>query len=148
MSLRKNYKTDAKAEVEGVWEKVGYNDFLKTPIEILITRAGPTNPQFTKVMEEVYGPVQDRLMNDALSSEEIQILNRTVFIKANIKCWRGVSLFDLTGEEKDQGTSLEFTEENCFKLFAEMPDLFKDWEARTEKRSTFLEKAKEKAAKN
>lgn len=148
MSLRSNYKTDRKLEAEGKWIKIGFNADLKKDIRIKLARAGGANPAHTKAMEEFYEPVQADLAAGKLSQEQQQEISRKIFVKADLKDWEGVTKYDLTGKEEDRLTEIKYTQADALALFEEMPDLFDNWESRSLRMATFLESAKEEAAKN
>ncbi len=146
-SLRKTFKTDKDAEQKGVWLKVGVNDRTGEKIEINISRSSRTNPEYTKVMQEVYGDHMIALNEGTLTKEIQDKLSQEVFVKAILHDWRGVDKSDLTGVETD-AEALPYSQGNALALFAEMPDLFFDWESRSEKMSNFRQKDKKVAAKN
>jgi len=147
MSLRKTFKTDRTADVNGAWVKVGFNERTNKPQEILIARAARTNPEFTKVMEEVYAPYQEDLASGTLSDALKTKLSIEVFTKAIIKDWREIDKSELTGNDED-GEPLEFTIENVLALFEELPDVFPDWENKSNNMSNFRQKELQAKRKN
>jgi hypothetical protein len=147
MSLRKTFKTDLGAEVEGVWIPVAINDHNNRPVEIKISRMSSTNKRYTKELNKVTKPHQSAIQNDALDNELAKKMLQEVFADTIILDWRNLPESELTGND-DHVNDLEFSRENVLALFAEMPDLYDDWESRAQKAAAFREKEKEDAAKN
>lgn len=147
MSLRKTFKTDQNAEVEGVWVVVGMNDHNNTPIEIKISRMSSSNKRYTKELNRVTKPHQSSIQNDALDNDLAKSMLQEVFADTIILAWKNLPKSDLTGNEADV-EELEFNRDNVLALFKEMPDLYDDWEARANKSAAFREAEREGAAKN
>ena len=69
MSLRKTFKTDKNAEVEGVWQDVAVNDHNGKPVRIKLARMTSTNKRYTKALNAITKPHQSAIQNDALDNE-------------------------------------------------------------------------------
>lgn len=147
MSLRKTFKTDKNAEVEGVWLEVSMNDHNGKPIRIKLSRMSSTNKRYTKGLNAVTKPHQSAIQNDALDNDLARKMLQEVFADTVILDWENLPKSDLTGVETDTD-ELEFNRENVLALFAEMPDLYDDWESRAQKASAFRETERETTAKN
>ncbi len=147
MSLRKTFKTDRNAEVEGVWLEVSVNDHNGKPIEIKISRMSSSNKRYTTELNKVTKPHQSAIQNDALDNDLARKMLQGVFASTVILDWRNLPKSELTGNDADTD-DLEFTQENVLALFEEMPDLYDDWEARANKAAVFRETEREIAAKN
>lgn len=147
MSLRKTFKTDQKAETEGVWIEIGMNDHNGRPIRIKISRMSSSNKRYTKELNRVTKPHQSAIQNDALDNDLARKMLQEVFADTVLLDWDNLPKSELTGNEADTD-DLEFTRENILALFKEMPDLYDDWEARAQKASAFREAQQEAAAKN
>ena len=148
MSLRKVFKTDTKAEVEGVEVEVGINEANGQPIVIRISRMSKANKRYTKRLEAVTRPHQSAIQNESLDNELAQKMLREVFVDTILLGWSNLPKSDLTGDDADKDTLLDFNRENALALFAELPDLYDDWEERAKKAASFREKEREDAAGN
>jgi hypothetical protein len=147
MSLRKTFKTDRNAEVEGVWLEVAVNDHNNQPIRIKISRMSSANKRYTTALNKATKPHQSAINNDALDNELAKKMLQGVFAETVILDWENMPKSELTGNDEDTEL-LEFTQENVLALFAEMPDLYDDWESRAMKAAAFREGQLKEAAKN
>ncbi len=147
MSLRKTFKTDQTAEVEGVWLDVAVNDHNGKPIRIKLARMSSTNKRYTKALNTVTKPHQSAIQNDALDNELARRMLQEVFADTILLDWDNLPKSELTGDESDTEL-LPFTKDNAMALFKEMPDLYDDWEARAQKAAAFREAEREANAKN
>lgn len=147
MSLRKTFKTDKKAEVEGVEVAVAMNDHNNEPILIRISRMGTTNKRYTKALNKVTQPHQAAIQNGAMDNDLARKMLQEVFVDTILLGWKNLPKSELTGNEADTD-ELEFTRENALALFDEMPDLYDDWESRAQKASSFREQEREVSAGN
>lgn len=147
MSLRKTFKTDQNAEVEGVWLEVAVNDHNGKPIRIKLARMSSTNKRYTKALNTVTKPHQSAIQNDALDNDLARKMLQEVFADTILLDWENLPKSELTGVETDTDL-LEFSKDNAMALFAEMPDLYDDWESRAQKAAAFREAEREKNAKN
>jgi len=147
MSLRKTFKTDATAEVEGVWLEVAVNDHNGKPIRIKISRMSASNKRYTKELNRVTKPHQSAIQNDALDNDLARKMLQEVFADTVLLDWENLPKSELTGNEADTD-ELEFNRDNVLALFKEMPDLYDDWESRAQKSSVFRESERENASKN
>lgn len=148
MSLRGTFKTDLNAETEGVELEVGVNEFNGQPITIRLSRMSKSNKRYTKKLEAVTRPHQSAINNESLDNDLAQKMLQGVFVDTILLGWGNVPKFDLTGKEEDKSKTLDFTRENALALFAELPDLYDDWEDRAKKAAAFREKASEDTAGN
>jgi hypothetical protein len=147
MSLRKTFKTDRTAEVEGVWLEVAVNDHNGKPIRIRISRMSASNKRYTKELNKVTKPHQSAIQNDALDNDLARKMLQEVFADTVLLDWDNLPKSELTGNEADEEL-LEFNRENALALFAELPDLYDDWESRAQKSAAFREQERETAGKN
>jgi hypothetical protein len=148
MSFRKTFKTDQNLEVEGVEIEVGINEFNGEPMTIRIARMSKANKRYTKRLEAVTRPHQSAIQNESLDNELAQKMLQGVFVDTILLGWNNVPKYDLTGVEADKDVLLDYNRENALALFAEMPDLYDDWEDRAKKAASFREKEREDAAGN
>lgn len=147
MSLRKTFKTDRTAETEGVWLEVAVNDHNGKPTRIKISRMSQTNKRYTKELNKVTKPHQSAIQNDALDNDLARSMLQKVFADTVLLDWDNLPKSELTGNDEDTEL-LEFSSDNAMALFAEMPDLYDDWESRAQKSAAFREKEREDASKN
>lgn len=147
MSLRKTFKTDKTAEIEGVELEVAMNDHNGLPIKVRIARMGAANKRYTKALNKVTTPHQAAIQNNALDNELARKMLMEVFVDTILLGWSNLPKSELTGDESDT-EELEFTRENALALFKELPDLYDDWEGRAQKSSTFREQERDNAAGN
>lgn len=147
MSLRKTFKTDKSAEVEGVWLEVAINDHNGKPIRVKLARMSSTNKRYTKALNSATKPHQSAIQNDALDNDLAKRLLQEVFAETVLLDWENLPTSELTGDMGDT-EPLPFSKENALKLFDEMPDLYDDWEARAQKAAAFRESEREASAGN
>lgn len=147
MSLRKTFKTDKTAEVEGVWQDVAVNDHNGKPVRIKLARMTSTNKRYTKALNTITKPHQSAIQNDALDNELAKKMMQEVFVDTILLDWDNLPKSDLTGNEEDTEL-LPFNRDNAMALFTEMPDLYDDWEARASKAAAFRESEREAASGN
>ena len=147
MSLRKTFKTNREAELNGVWVAVAENEHNKKPIEICISRMSRVNTRYSKALEEKTRVHQSAISNDSLDEAIGGKLLRETFAESVLLNWRNLPKSELTGVETDT-EELAFSPESALALFEEMPDLYEDWSERARKASAFREKEKESNAKN
>lgn len=147
MGLRKTFKTDKQLETDGVWLDVAINDHNGKPIRIKIARMGPSNKRYTKALEKATQPHQSAIQNGAFDNEIARITLMGVFADTILLEWDNLPKSELTGNEEDKD-ELEYSRENVDALFAELPELYDDWEARARSAAAFREKEKKDAAGN
>lgn len=147
MSLRKTFKTDQSAEVEGVWVDVGINDHNGKTQRIKIRRMSASNKHYTKELNRVTKPHQSAIQNDAMDNNLARKMLQEVFADTIIIDWEEIPQSELTGVETDTDP-LEFNRDNVLALFKELPDCYDDWETRANKAAAFREAERVVAAKN
>ncbi len=147
MSLRKTFKTDQRAEVEGVWVPVGMNEHNNKPIEIHISRMSRANKRYTKALETATRPHTAAIQNESLDNDLAAKMLQEVFVDTILLNWKNLPKSELTGKDDDKA-DLPFTRDNALALFDELPELYDDWEGRAKKSASFREVEKVEAAKN
>lgn len=147
MGLRKTFKTDKEAEINGVTVEVSVNDHNGQPISITIARMSQGNKRYTKELNRVTKPHMSAIQNDAMDNDLARKMLQEVFADTILLGWGNLPKSELTGNDEDTEL-LEFTRENVLALFKELPDMYDDWEARANKAAAFREKEREVAAKN
>ena len=139
MSLYKQFKTDKNVEKEGIVLNYGKNS-KGEDIEIRIARAGGANVQYAKLLEVKTKPYRRQIQNETLDNEVAEKITKEVYAKAVVKGWTGV--------EDENGKPLEFSSENCIKLFDDLPDLWMDIQQQSTKAALFRADILEQDAKN
>ena len=147
MGLRKTFKTDRDAEINGVEVEVSVNDHNGLPIKIRIARMSQGNKRYTKELNRVSKPHMSAIQNDAMDNDLARKMLQEVFVDTILLGWDNLPKSELTGVATDT-EELEFTRENALALFKELPDLYDDWEARANRAAAFREKEREEEAKN
>lgn len=139
MSLYKQFKTDKNVEKEGIVLNYGKNS-KGEDIEIRIARAGGANVQYAKLLEAKTKPYRRQIQNETLDNEVAEKITKEVYAKAVVLGWIGV--------EDENGKELEFSFENCMKLFDDLPDLWTDIQQQSTKSALFRADILEQDAKN
>ena len=147
MSLRKTFKTNHTAEIEGVTIPVGINDHNGQEITITLSRMSTTNKRYTKALEQATRPHQSAIQQNALDQELARKMLQGVFTDTVLLGWDNLPKSELTGDENDTEL-LPFSKENALALFAEMPDLYDDWEKRAQSAAAFREEERKTATGN
>lgn len=144
MSLYKQFKTDEKVEKEGVWLEYGSAGEDK-PVRIKIARAGGTNSKFLQLLEKRSKPYRRQIQTETIDPKVAENLFMDVYAEAVVLGWENVTAADL-GETHE--TPLEFTKENCLKLFKALPDLFADLREQANRVALFRLETREADAGN
>lgn len=139
MSLYKQFKTDKNVEKEGIVLNYGKNS-KGADIEIRIARAGGANVQYAKLLEVKTKPYRRQIQNETLDNDVAEKITKEVYAKAVVMGWTGV--------EDENGKPLEFSSENCIKLFDDLPDLWMDIQQQSTKAALFRADILEQDAKN
>lgn len=139
MSLYKQFKTDKNVEKEGIVLNYGKNS-KGADIEIRIARAGGANVQYAKLLEAKTKPYRRQIQNETLDNDVAEKITKEVYAKAVVLGWSGV--------EDENGKELEFSFENCMKLFDDLPDLWTDIQQQSTKAALFRADILEQDAKN
>ena len=139
MSLYKQFKTDKNVEKEGIVLNYGKNS-KGEDIEIRIARAGGANVQYAKLLEAKTKPYRRQIQNETLDNEVAEKITKEVYAKAVVLGWTGV--------EDENGKEMEFSFENCMKLFDDLPDLWTDIQQQSTKSALFHADILEQDAKN
>lgn len=135
--LSRYYKTDTSLETDGIWFPICED------IEFKIKRAGGANKEFDKAVKSAmirYKGVNFQQIGDEKTKEILY----PIYAKTVVAGWKNILEIDDTGEEKE----LEFSVENCLKVFNDHPDLFLDVFNIASERQNYLERYIEVISKN
>jgi hypothetical protein len=147
MGLRNNYKTDAAAEVEGVWIDVDINEHNRKPIKVKLSRMGQSNKAYTKALEERTRPHTAAIQAETLDNELGRSIMRDVFVDTILLSWENLPKSELTGVDTDTD-DLPFNRENAIALFDELPDFYDVCETHAKKTANFRNATRTKTSKN
>lgn len=139
MSLYKQFKTDNSLEKEGIVLEYGENSKGK-PIAIRIARAGGANKAYEKRMEIRVKPYRRQIQNETMESALVERIVKEVYAETVVIGWENV--------EDENGNPMEFSVENCIKLFDDLPDLFRDIQEQSQRAALFRAEVREADAKN
>lgn len=139
MSLYKQFKTDGSLEKEGILLEYGTNS-KGDPICIRIARAGGANAQYAKRMEARVKPYRRQIQNETMENALIERILKEVYAETVVIGWEGV--------EDEKGKPIEYSVENCVKLFDDLPDLFRDIQEQSQRAALFRAEVREADAKN
>lgn len=139
MSLYKQFKTDNSLEKEGILLEYGENSKGK-PIAIRIARAGGANKAYEKRMEIRVKPYRRQIQNEIIETALVEKIIKEVYAETIVLGWENV--------EDENGNDMEFSVENCLKLFDDLPDLFRDIQEQSQRAALFRQEVREADAKN
>lgn len=145
MSLYKQFGTDKQLEKQGIVLSYGFNAANK-PIEIRIARAGGANQAFNKALEHEMKPYRRQLQTETMENSVAELIMKRVYARTVVLGWTGVDI-----EESDNGPAIpnaQFTEENCVRLFSDLPELWNDVQQQAGKAALFRAELLEADAKN
>lgn len=139
MSLYTQFETDREIEKTGIVLDYGFNS-KKQPIQIRIARAGGANERYSKLLELRTKPYRRQIQNETLDNAVAEKITKEVYAQTVVLGWTGV-------EDRD-GNEMPFTQENCVKLFTDLPDLWSDVQSQSTRASLFRAEILEADAKN
>lgn len=138
-SLFKQYKTDKKTEVDGIWVDFPKNEDGTVP-QFLVARVGPSNPKYVAAYERNSKPYRSQIRKEMLSEELSAKVLYTSFAEGCIRDWRNV--------QDAEGKPLPCTRENAIWLFNQLPELYNDLYTVASNYSTYAQATLEDDAKN
>ena len=112
MSIYEMYETDDDNEIGGIILNYGEG------IRIKVARAGGANSNFAKAFEKATRPYRKRMDTGTLDESLANDLLIQVFAETVVKGWEGIT--------DREGNKLNFSVDNCVKVFKDLPDLFSD----------------------
>jgi hypothetical protein len=129
MSLYKQFRTDPKAEKDGVVLDYGEGGRIR------IARAGGSNKAYLSAIEKMHRKYRKQIQLNILSEDVSQRILREIFADTVILGWEGV-----TGPD---GKDLDFTRANVLKVLEDLPDLFADIREQASSAALFRETLEE-----
>lgn len=139
MSLFKQFKTNPKLEVSGVWVNFGETEDGRV-INMRLARAGGANKDYDKAVEVHTKGIRKQLANDLIDNDQLVRIMRRVYAETVVLAWENV--------EDEEGKPIPFSKENCLKLFEDLPDLFLDVQEQARKMAIYRQANLDIAAGN
>lgn len=137
--LYAQFKTDTGLETGGIIVEYGMNS-QKKPISFRLARAGGSNSRYTKRLEIRLKPYRRQLQNESMDTKQLEQIVREVTAETVLLGWENV--------EDENGKPLEFNYENSLKLFTDLPDLYADLQAQSQRSALYRVEVLEGDAKN
>jgi len=143
------FKTDPNKEVQGVIINYGDEAWFR------IARAGGANKAYLKAMADRLKPFRRQIQTETMDEKVADSLVMEVFVDTVLLGW-GSKVPALDGEgttdvdyiEGENGQRLDFTRENAIKVLTDLPELYRELRAESERLGTFTAVVKEGDAKN
>jgi hypothetical protein len=105
------FQTNPKLEKDGII--LDYSGY-----QITIARAGGNNKDFQRCAEMKARAHKTQIRNETISADIMHKLLIETYAQTVVKSWKGV--------KDESGKIMEFTYDNCVKLFTDLPELFAD----------------------
>lgn len=106
-NLHKQFGTDKKKEVEGVWFDI------TDDIKMLLARYG--NPRFKQLVQKFNKPIRSKLRTGTATTEEVNKVLAKAMSQSVVLDWKGVT--------DESGNVVEYSPEAAYKYLIELPDL-------------------------
>lgn len=146
MSLSSQFKTDKKAEIDGIKVEYAANEDGSIPT-FYIRRMSRSNLKYTKSLEARTRPFRRLIENDQLDPKLAEKINIDIFLDSVLVHFENVPASDVTGKKDETGFA-SYTKENARLLFENLPDLYDDLQTKAQKASMFKEGVLEDEAEN
>lgn len=85
-------------------------------------------------------PYRRQIQNETMESALVERIVKEVYAETVVLGWENV--------EDENGNAMEFSVENCIKLFDDLPDLFRDIQEQSQRAALFRAEVREADAKN
>ena len=129
--IKKEFLTDEKKEIEGVWESIGEGCNIK------VARAN--NPNYNKWFTRLTKPVRRQLRNETLPEKKSEQILIKLMAKTILLDWEGMY---------EGGVELEYSEENAIRLLTEYKDFRQQVDDLSKSIELFRAEEDEEAEKN
>lgn len=135
MPIYSSFKTDSKAETEGIVLvynfKPEYQNDDKTWPTFIVKRAGGSNAkQYDLARERARRPFKDKIAKNIMEDEDNLEILINAFLDALLVTWSNV--------QDSEGQNIEYSVENARKLFMDLPEFFYEFHQRILGRDLFL----------
>lgn len=138
-NLYKQYRTDPNVEREGILLELGENSKGQM-MAIRIARAGGANTAYNKLVEARIKPYRRQIQNDTMDSSIAERVLAEVYAETVVIGWENL--------EDEKNNPLPYSVDNCKKLFADLPDLFKEIQLQSQRTALYRADILEADAKN
>ena len=137
MSLYTQFETDADLETKGFALEIIDGSGTTT---FILARAGGKNREFTKYLQQLMKPHQRAASRGTLKDEIAEQAGLKAISRHVVLAWENV---------KDRnGNPLDYSEENCFNLLTDLPDLADFLLKEANNEANFLMEEREEDAKS
>jgi len=103
--IKKEYGTDEKKEVEGVWETLGEG------CKVLVARTG--NPKYEKVYNRITKPYRQQIKRDSLSEEKARDITIQLIAESVLLDWQGI---------EEDGKPVKYSKKEAIRLLTKYKD--------------------------
>lgn len=128
MSIYETFRTNKKAEREGVWRNFPANKDGTIP-GFKLARMSSNNPEYVKRVEAINRQFKTEITLDILTEEQAKGPWLDAFVDTILIEWRNI--------QTPEGVVIEYTHDNAKKLMEDLPDLFTLLREDATKLSTF-----------
>lgn len=143
VSPYKLFKTDPDREVQGVVINYGDEAWFK------VARAGGANKRYLTVMADRLKPFRRQIQTETMDEKVADSIVMEVFAETVLLGWGSkVGDEDVDYIEGPDGERLEFSKENAIRVLTDLPELYRELRAESERLATFTALGKEGDAKN
>jgi hypothetical protein len=139
MALRKQYKTDKDAEVNGIPYKCAANEDGSIPT-FHLARMGGSNKAYQKAFSAEIEQYRAAIDAGVFTDEQAEQCEMNAFCKAVLKGWENCQM--------DPGENVEFSVDNALTIFAELPDLYTELKAKAKNFNSYKVATLQAVAKN
>lgn len=108
MDIKKEFGTDSKKEIEGIWEDFGSGCTVK------IARLG--NPEYAKIFRKISRPYKKAIRRETLGEEKAEKLLVQSMAEAIVLDWKGL---------EEDGKKIPYSKENATRILTQYKD-FRD----------------------
>lgn len=150
MSAYSQFKTNPELEKNGVVVDYGTYYFL-------VARAGGANKAFERTMKRLFDPHRRAIQTETMDPKKLEALMRRAYAESVILGWGYKKDADdkkfVDGkfealDDEGEPVLLDFEVDNVVKVFADLPDLFKDIQDTANKLALYREEVNKADAKN
>lgn len=138
--LHKQFKTDKKAEKDGIAVRFDPNDDKTVPTFYVARMGGANETEWLKARARVWAPHREAEVLQTLSEDTKYQLARQSFVEGCLRGWENV--------QDEDGNPIPYSAPAAVKLFEELPDVFVELQNRALSLSAYLVVNVEASAKN
>ena len=135
IGLYEAFKTNKKAESEGIWV-----DYGETGASFKIARIGGDNAAYGRYLAGAIKPFKHQLQTGTMQEEKAQEIYINAFVATVLKDWKGVT--------DEKGKEMAFNEENAKKLFKDLPVLYENLSKEASDFENYKRRMDEETVKN